>query len=171
LPPNTIIIRSSITAEWRVWRNSLEAKVILKKNNPKSPYWREKNYQSKLSFKERCPVIQTTSTVVTKIVQEKLSEDPSPGSHRLATCRDQNEHLSLLQFFGRLSISRRALPHLLPFTISLQFIIHICHNFFKTYCEKYNYGDRKIEFQNSMDNLHVRLNFNLSKEKGIKHHS
>jgi hypothetical protein len=22
-----------------------------------------------------------------------------------------------------------------------------------------------------MDNLHVRLNFNLSKEKGIKHHS
>ena len=23
----------------------------------------------------------------------------------------------------------------------------------------------------SMDNLHVRLNFNLSKEEGIKHHS
>jgi hypothetical protein len=30
---------------------------------------------------------------------------------------------------------------------------------------------KKNTFKDSMDNLHVRLNFILSQEKGIKHHS
>jgi hypothetical protein len=30
---------------------------------------------------------------------------------------------------------------------------------------------RKLSQDGGMDNLHVRLNFNLSKEKGIKHNS
>jgi hypothetical protein len=38
----------------------------------------------------------------------------------------------------------------------------------------WTYGTKKPWsrlFVYAMDNLHVRLNFNLSKEKGIKHHS